>query len=128
MPVPSAPEPQGWRFIGVAMNGRRRACRGSCRRLAFNTVAATLALFPGLTAATPQMGRDLVAGAGGLVCRAFSRASGIDVGSLAAETGAAELLADRAWELATIATEMAATAACRARQPRQPPGIEKVPC
>ncbi len=45
----------------------------------------------------------------------FGAASGVDLARAACEGGAAELFADRVWELSVVATEAAAAAAYRAR-------------
>jgi len=77
--------------------------------------ARPLALFPGMAAAEPGMARELAAHpSGARVLAEFGAESGVDVRSLACEAGAAELLADRSWELAVVATESAAAEVHRA--------------
>jgi len=62
-----------------------------------------------MAAATPGMGRPLARNrAAQAVFDEFRRTSGTDVGRLVAGAGDAELFADRAWELAIVATEIAA--------------------
>ncbi len=74
-----------------------------------------LALFPGMAAVEPAMARPLAADPeGARVLARFGAASGCDVARLACAAPDDELRADRAWELATVATEVAACAVHRA--------------
>jgi [acyl-carrier-protein] S-malonyltransferase len=69
----------------------------------------TLALFPGMAAAFPGMGRPLIALEGAeATYAAFARASGVDVAALACTANEEDLFRDRSWELAVVATEAAA--------------------
>ncbi len=67
-------------------------------------------------AAAPGMARALAGEpSAASVLAEFGAASGVDVARAACEGDAAELFADRVWELAVVATEAAAAAAYRAR-------------
>jgi len=66
-------------------------------------------------AAAPGMGRELTGlAAARAVLEEFSSASDTDIAHLVTEAGPDELYADRAWELAIVSTEVAATHAYRA--------------
>lgn len=73
-----------------------------------------LALFPGMAAITPGSGRTLPSTPAVRASLAeLTAASGMDVAYLLGAASPAELRADRAWELAAVAAEMAAVAAHR---------------
>jgi len=75
-------------------------------------VGGCLALFPGMAAAFPGMGRPLAGRpAAARVFAEFGRWSRLDVAGAAAKATAEELFRDRTWELAVVATQAAALAA-----------------
>lgn len=77
-------------------------------------VGEALALFPGMAAAFPGMGQTLAGvPAADRAYAEFSEVSGADVAGLACRASEGELLADRSWELAVVATEAAAYEAWR---------------
>ena len=79
------------------------------------TAVGEFALYPGMAAAAPGLGRAFAADpAAARVLDEFGRASGADVTRLVTDATEAELFGDRAWELAVVATEIAALEAFRA--------------
>lgn len=97
---------------GVGSTGKSSAPRSAGRRASGSEApgaSGALALYPGMAAAFPGMGRALADNpAAKRVLAEFSGASGEDISRLVLEAGESELHSDRAWELAVVATEVAA--------------------
>ena len=97
---------------GIA--GSKRPRGGVGPRTGGGSRQRALALFPGMAAAAPGMGLRLAGTAVAVgVFAEFSAACGVDVSHLACAADDGELHGDRSWELAVVATEVAAVIVLR---------------